>query len=222
MCLPCATKTFFSYQIPTLCFTWFGIIGAIIGPFFILNNFFEYGTALVLFGRSHFQKAATEDGKQHQPRQATTGEQGKGIDSAEPVIEIIEKLLSLQLGQQGKSNRETFSTLATNRLAAGYVFGFQDAAFQIFNLIKPDDDAGGMALLIKSYNRIFGQLDGFMLLKFALDWQREREFAIGRQSGAEEVAEFKSKGTPTLGLQRILALGFDTAMVERTLQAPFI
>lgn len=216
MCLSCATKNFFGYQIPTLCFTWFGIIGAIVGPFFILINFLEYGTALFLFGRSHFQKSAVGNVKPPQARQSTMDDQRS--ESAEPLIEIMEKLLSLQLSWDGKSPREAFSTLATKKLAAGYVFGFQNAAFQIFKVIKPDDDAGGIALLMKSYKQIFGEPTGLMLLKFSLDWQREREFVTGRLSGAEEIAEFKSIGTPPLGLQRIITLGFDASMVERTLK----
>jgi hypothetical protein len=48
--------------------------------------------------------------------------------------------------------------------------------------------------------------------------QGDHDFMIGRQSGGEDFAEFKKNGTPPLGLQRIVSLGFDASMVERTLQ----
>ncbi len=74
-----------------------------------------------------------------------------------------------------------------------------------------------MGLLEASYKHIFGDQAGFVLFGSSLRWQTDREFQIGRQSGGEDFTEFKSKGTPPLGLQRIIGLGFNAAMVERTL-----
>lgn len=138
-------------------------------------------------------------------------------EDAKPVVEIIEQLLSLQLAFDQKHPRDAFPTLMTNRLAAGYVFGFHDACFHIYGFSSPNDRAAGMGLLEASYKHIFGDQAGFVLFGSSLRWQTDREFQIGRQSGGEDFTEFKSKGTPPLGLQRIIGLGFNAAMVERTL-----
>ena len=52
----------------------------------------------------------------------------------------------------------------------------------------------------------------------SVDWQSDPDFQIGRLSGDAEYAEFTDKGTPPLGLQRILLLGFDAAAVVRGLK----
>ncbi len=145
------------------------------------------------------------------------GEQKNDLSKVQSVIDLIERLLSLQLVLSHKHPREAFSTLMTNKLAAGYVFGLHDACFQIYGLIDPNDRAAGLWMLIASYKRIFGDQAGFVLVDSSLRWQTDHEFAVGWQSGAEDFADFKMDGNPTLGLQRIISLGFNVSMVERTL-----
>jgi hypothetical protein len=140
-----------------------------------------------------------------------------GPTDRQSVFQLIERLLSVQLCLENKRPREAFSTLMTNKVAAGYVFGFHDACFQIFGLVDPDDRAAGMSVLNESYRQLFGEQAGLVLVRSSVGWQTDHEFAVGRQSGGEDFTTFKENGTPTLGLQRILSLGFDAAMVERTL-----
>jgi hypothetical protein len=142
----------------------------------------------------------------------------KRDEGAKSAIALVEKLLSLQLILGHEHARDAFPKLMTNKVAAGYVFGFHDSCFQIFGLVNPSDRAAGSALLEAGYKHIFGDQAGFTLLDSSLRWQTDREFQIGRQSGGEDFAGFKWKGTPPLGLQGIINLGFSAAMVERTLK----
>lgn len=145
-------------------------------------------------------------------------EQKGGVPEVKSVIDLIEKLLSVQLMLEHERPRQAFKALMNNRLAAGYVFGFHDACFQIYGLVNPNDPALGMGLLRDSYKHIFGYQEGDRLFESSLGWHRDYEFVVGRQSGGEDFVEFKMQGTPTLGLQRILGLGFNVSMVERTLK----
>jgi hypothetical protein len=104
----------------------------------------------------------------------------------------------------------------TNKVTAGYIFGFHDACLQIYGLIDREDR--GMGLIGKSYVNMFGEQAGSALFRSSLMSQADHDFMIGRQSGGEDFAEFKKNGTLPLGLQRIVSLGFDASMVERTLQ----
>lgn len=49
LCLGCTTKTFFSYELLTLFGTWFGVIGAFVGPVYLFHNIVEYVDALIRF-----------------------------------------------------------------------------------------------------------------------------------------------------------------------------
>ena len=42
VCFSCMTKEFFSFEVTTLVGTWWGIIGCILGPYFIIINVCEY------------------------------------------------------------------------------------------------------------------------------------------------------------------------------------
>ena len=141
-------------------------------------------------------------------------------EGAQSVIAIVEQLLSIQLVLEHQHFRKAFSTLMMNRVAAGYVFGFHDSCFQIFGLANSNSHAADAALFETSYKHIFGDQAGFALFQASLGWQTDREFQIGRQSGGEDFADFKRNGTPPLGLQRIITLGFNAEMVERTLDNP--
>jgi hypothetical protein len=160
--------------------------------------------------------------KPHQDRLAATysmfasNERNSARPEAQSVIEIIEQLLSAQLMFEHKSIREFFPTLMTNRLAAGYVFGFHDACFQGYRLINATDREAG--LFRTSYERIFGEQAAFVLINSSLAWQTDHAFAVGRQRAGEDFEDFSTDGTPTLGLQHIVSLGFDVTMIERTLK----
>jgi hypothetical protein len=49
LCWICATKYFVGYELTTLVGTWWGIIGMLVGPVFLLQNILEYVTAMFLF-----------------------------------------------------------------------------------------------------------------------------------------------------------------------------
>src|SRR5947209_1234722 len=106
----------------------------------------------------------------------------KDGETEESVVVLVEQLLSLQLILKHTQVREAFPELMTNKLAAGYVFGFHDSCFQIFGLASPDDREPGAALLETSYMHAFGSQAGFTLLRSSLHWQKDRDFQIGRQS----------------------------------------
>jgi hypothetical protein len=42
LCFSCMTRVFMSFQLATLLGTWWGFIGFLLGPLFILQNFVEY------------------------------------------------------------------------------------------------------------------------------------------------------------------------------------
>lgn len=48
-CFSCCSTKFLLYEFKTLFFTWFGIIGILLGPFFLLGNLLSFGTACVNF-----------------------------------------------------------------------------------------------------------------------------------------------------------------------------
>lgn len=42
VCISCMSKVFFEFEAKTLLFTWWGIIGLVLGPIYILTNLIEY------------------------------------------------------------------------------------------------------------------------------------------------------------------------------------
>jgi hypothetical protein len=62
-CIWCTTTKFFTYEVSTLCLTWFGIIGALVGPVYILHNIAEYVEALYRFFREWKPSANAFDRK---------------------------------------------------------------------------------------------------------------------------------------------------------------
>lgn len=131
---------------------------------------------------------------------------------------LIEALLKAQLFAY-EQPRDAIRDLTANKLAAGYLFGFHDMCFQIFGLLDRNDPDKGVGLIKASYHSLFGEQPGVDLLKKSIQWQNDDDFQIGRRSGGEEYADFTYRGTPPLGLQRILTLKFDAAAVGRTLKA---
>ena len=55
------------------------------------------------------------------------------------------------------------------------------------------------------------------MFTMSISLQKDEDFVVVRLSGGEEYFEFIQRGTPTLGLTRILFLGFDAAAVWRGL-----
>jgi hypothetical protein len=115
-----------------------------------------------------------------------------------------------------KHPREASSVLMTNKLAAGYLFGFHDSCFQTFGRLDRNDPET-VSVIQNSYQTIFGAWAGRALFEMSIASQKDSEFQIGRQSGGEEYMEFIQHKSPPLGLGRILILGFDAAAVWRTL-----
>jgi hypothetical protein len=138
-------------------------------------------------------------------------------ETDEPIISLIESLLTAQLILRHEHPKDILSILMTNKLAAGYVFGFHDSCLTRFGRIDPSDPKAGLALMQTSYQSIFGNQSGLALFEVSVASQEDSEFQIGRQSGGEDYVEFTQQKTPPLGLQRILILGFDAAAVWRTL-----
>jgi hypothetical protein len=51
LCIGCATIKFIAFEVSTLCLTWFGIVGILVGPVYIFHNVIEYVEALYKFFR---------------------------------------------------------------------------------------------------------------------------------------------------------------------------
>jgi hypothetical protein len=146
------------------------------------------------------------------PKRPMTNQEAK-----KSIISLVEQLLTVQLMPKYDRPRDAFSVLMTNKLAAGYVFGFHDSCLTTFGRIDPNDPKAGLSLMRSSYQNIFGNESGLALFEMSITSQKDNEFDIGRQSGGEEYVEFTEKKGPPLGLGRILILGFDAAAVWRTL-----
>lgn len=148
---------------------------------------------------------------QSEDRPTTNQEADKSI------ISLIESLLTVQLILRYEHSKDAFSILMTNKLAAGYVFGFHDSCLTRFGRIDPSDPEAGLSLMQTSYQSIFGNESGLALFAMSVASQEDPDFQIGRQSGGEEYVEYAQQKTPPLGLQKILILGFDAGAVWRTL-----
>jgi hypothetical protein len=119
---------------------------------------------------------------------------------ADKAISLINDQLTLQVVPSYKRLRDAFPVLMTNKLAAGYVFGFQDSCFQTFGLLDPKEHEAGSLLIRSSYQSIFGDEAGWALYEMSIDAQMDSEFDIGRQSGGEEFLEGIREKTPEFGL----------------------
>jgi hypothetical protein len=139
------------------------------------------------------------------------------------IPEYIKMLLWLQVAlkyRDPKDFKNIFSTLMKNKIAAGYVFGFHDSYFQIHGLTSQDNDTNYGKLLETSYKYMFGSWAATALLRLSHSWQTDHEFAIDRQSGGEDMVNFKLKGDRPMGLSSIIDFGWNAAMVERSLDNP--
>jgi hypothetical protein len=136
---------------------------------------------------------------------------------------LIGKLLSLQLVPTGDrladfedehafspaELRDAFSSLMTNRLAAGYVFGFYDSYLQRMTFINVRDPNAGFRLIKFIYQNHFGDQAGLTLFNESINLQDDPTFQKGRQNGGTEIAKFLELRIPPIGLGRILILGLE-------------
>lgn len=150
--------------------------------------------------------------QQDNPKQPLTAQESEKL-----IISLIEKLLTAQLMLRYECVGDAFSALMTNKLAAGYVFGFHDACFQTFGRLDQNSPTADFSIVQTSYKNLFDDARGVALFERSISLQNDADFQIGRLSGGEEYMEFVKLKTTPLGLQRILLLGFDPAAVWRTL-----
>jgi hypothetical protein len=169
----------------------------------------KLSSAMQKFGERH---PVSQPPSEAQPERPITNQEAE-----KQVISLLERLLTAQLMPTYKHPSDAFSVLMTNKLAAGYVFGFHDACFQTFRLVDQNNPKAGLSIIRNSYQTIFGNQPGFALFQMSIASQKDSEFDIGRRSGGEEYVEFIQQKTPPLGLGGILILGFDAAAVWRTL-----
>ncbi len=57
LCFSCLNRSFALYEVKTLLFTWWGLIGIALGPLFLLDNLVQYARRSVLFLRARLVKA---------------------------------------------------------------------------------------------------------------------------------------------------------------------
>jgi hypothetical protein len=122
-------------------------------------------------------------------------------------LSTAKKLLALQLASHHEDPKEVSNSIAANKLAAGYVFGFQDAFLDRFQLIDALNPNAGLSLLRDSYQYIFGNQAGLILFQTSVNSQHDPDFQRGRQNGGNELVEYMESGTPPFGLSRILFVG---------------
>lgn len=145
-------------------------------------------------------KAETQD-RQHQ--KVTFDE------TIERFSSLIEDPLVLQLVPKFMSLREAFSSIMTDKKAAGYVFGFHDALAQRLGLVDATNATIGSKLIEFNYKNLFGAQAGFALFEMSVHHQKDPDFHKGRMIGRNELSEFIDKSTPPMGLNRILIFHLD-------------
>lgn len=128
----------------------------------------------------------------------------------------IAGLVSTQLMTSHSKPADAFGELMTNKRAAGYLFGLNDAMLQACGLRENMDDATD--LMEGCYNEVFGNFAGHALLSMSLHNQNDPAFHAGRIEGGSEMAEFIENKVPPLGLTRILMFGRSRTTVEETQQ----
>jgi|ERR1039458_7021062 hypothetical protein len=123
-------------------------------------------------------------------------------------LETIEQLFAAQLNPGYKSPHDAFSSIITNKLAAGYVFGFHESFLQRFDLLDPNNPHEGLSLIETSYQKLFGDFfGGGALFNMTKSFQDDPDFHKGRINGYNELIRFMESKIPPLGLGRILILG---------------
>ena len=122
------------------------------------------------------------------------------FQTAKTMLEI--QLISSRLKDQ-------FGMLMTNPRARGYVFGFHDGLLFKLGLRDESNRGEAVALMKKSYERIFGEQAAYVLFDRSLAAQSDPDFQDGQMTGGNEIVEFIDKKVPPLGLGRIAILGLE-------------
>jgi len=137
-------------------------------------------------------------------------EQRKEKNTAELFVTAVDHLIALQLRPKFQHPKDAFMPVMENSAAAGYVFGMHATLIQHWRLVdpaKPDAEAAVLELLIASYNNLFGEVDGWTLLKLSLKSLHDADFCQASQSGDDDVVAYLKNKTLPAGLARILDLG---------------
>jgi hypothetical protein len=122
--------------------------------------------------------------------------------SAPAFLSTAESLIRIQLLPSFEKPSKAFGSIMTNGRAAGYVFGLHDALLQ--SLALRDDPKKMVDLMEQSYKNIFGEQAGYALFSSSTSRQGDDDFIEGQIEGGNEFVEFMDKGTPPLGLGRLL------------------
>jgi hypothetical protein len=102
------------------------------------------------------------------------------------IISLVDGLLTVQLMGEYKRLRDAFPALMTNKLAAGYVFGFQDCCLKTLGFVDSKEPEAGSSLIRSNYQSIFGDEAGWALYKMSIDAQMDSEQARKRSSANTE------------------------------------
>jgi hypothetical protein len=123
-------------------------------------------------------------------------------------LETIEKHFTAQLSAEYKSPHDAFSSIITNKLAAGYIFGFHESFLQRFGLLDSNNPDEGLNLIQTSYQKLFRDFfGGGALFNMTKSFQDDPDFHKGRINGYNELVSFMESKIPPLGLGRNLILG---------------
>ena len=125
------------------------------------------------------------------------------------IFSVLSELLSLQILPKHSKLKDSFGTLMTNNLAAGYVFGFHDGFIQNTRLYNPSKPEANLELIETNYEKIFGRQAGNVLFSKSVSAQDDPDFQRGRLDGGNEIYEYLTNKTPALGLGRILSLNLN-------------
>lgn len=140
----------------------------------------------------------TSTPNQEKPTQTTKNKN----HSMAAFLSTAESLIRIQLLPSFEKPSKAFGSIMTNEAAAGYIFGLHDALLQSLSL--RGDQKKTSELMEQSYKHIFGEQAGYALFSSSTSRQGGDDFIEGRIEGGNEFFEFMEKGTPPLGLSRIL------------------
>ena len=111
MCFGCMTRKFLSFEITTLVGTWWGIIGCLLGPVFILRNLSEYLSGSFKIRREGAKLRLASSPSQQSTRAAPPTEGGATPETAIRIraansIEGIPKEYAMLAAMFGKPNKD--------------------------------------------------------------------------------------------------------------------
>jgi hypothetical protein len=111
MCFGCMTEKFVSFELITLIGTWWGIIGCLLGPLFILTNLSEYVSGCFLIRREAARLRLTSPPRQHSTQAVPPTEGGATPETAIRIwaansIEGIPKEYAMLTAMFGSPNKD--------------------------------------------------------------------------------------------------------------------